>query len=74
MSRRSGILSYYIDMKTRKSLTKRFKITKNGKVLRRLTGQNHFRMKKSSKERSRKRKWVLMSKPEAKVIKRLMSF
>ncbi|MCX6760209.1 MAG: 50S ribosomal protein L35 [Candidatus Nealsonbacteria bacterium] len=61
-------------MKTRKSLTKRFRITKNGKVLRRLTGQNHFRMKKSSKERSRKRKWVLMSKPEAKVIKRLMSF
>ena len=61
-------------MKTRKSLTKRFRITKNGKVLRRLTGQNHFRMKKSSKERSKKRKWVLMSKPEAKVIKRLMSF
>lgn len=61
-------------MKTRKSLTKRFKITKNGKVLRRLTGQNHFRMKKSSKDRSKRRKWVLMSKPESKVIKRMMSF
>jgi large subunit ribosomal protein L35 len=61
-------------MKTRKSLTKRFRITKNGKVLRRLTGQNHFRMKKSSKERSRGKKWVLMSKPESKIIRRLMSF
>jgi ribosomal protein L35 len=61
-------------MKTRKSLTKRFRITKNGKVLRRFTGQNHLRMKKSSKERSKKRKWVLMSKPESKIIKRIMSF
>lgn len=62
------------DMKTRKALTKRFRITKNGKVLRRLPGQNHLRMKKSSKERSRKRKWVLLSEPESKIIKRMMSF
>ena len=34
-------------MKTRKSITKRFKITKNGKILRRPTGQNHLRSKKT---------------------------
>jgi len=35
-------------MKTRKSIKKRFKITKTGKVLRRAIGQDHFRAKKSA--------------------------
>lgn len=34
-------------MKTNKSLTKRLKITKNGKVLARKGGQNHFNAKES---------------------------
>ena len=59
-------------MKTRKSISKRFKITKTGKVLRRLTGQNHFRAKKSSKRIQKGRKWILVSKPEAKIIKKLI--
>lgn len=58
--------------KTRKSLEKRFKITKNGKVLRRATGQNHFRAKKSGKEKRQKRRWVEVSKWEAKLIKKLL--
>jgi ribosomal protein L35 len=33
--------------KTKKALTKRFKITKNGKIMRRPAGQNHFLAKKS---------------------------
>jgi ribosomal protein L35 len=32
-------------MKTNKSYSKRLKVTKNGKVLRRATGQNHFNAK-----------------------------
>jgi len=58
--------------KTRKSFLKRFRITKTGKVLRRPTGQNHFRAKKSSKLKRKKKKWVSVSKGEAKIIKRLI--
>lgn len=33
-------------MKTNKSYTKRLKVTKNGKVIARKTGQNHFNAKR----------------------------
>lgn len=59
-------------MKTRKSITKRFKLTKTGKLLRRATGQNHFRAKKTRKKIRESRKWVEVSKPEAKRIKKLL--
>ena len=58
--------------KTRKSLSKRFKITKNGKVLRRAIGQDHLRAKKSGKAIRAKRKWIEVSAPEAKKIKKLL--
>lgn len=35
-------------MKTNKSFTKRLKITKNGKIIARRPGQNHFNAKESS--------------------------
>ncbi len=42
--------------KTRKSATKRFKITKTGKILRRQNFSGHLRVKKSkSKKRNQKR-------------------
>ncbi|MBI2624866.1 MAG: 50S ribosomal protein L35 [Candidatus Nealsonbacteria bacterium] len=59
-------------MKTRKSFLKRFKITKTGKILRRHTGQNHFRAKKSGKRIRATRKWVMVSKNEVKRIKKLI--
>jgi len=34
-------------MKTKKSMMKRFKVTKNGKVIGRKPGQNHFNAKES---------------------------
>lgn len=58
--------------KTRKSIAKRFKITKTGKVLRRATGQDHYRSKKSGKKIRKKRKWVKVSGPLAKKIKKLL--
>jgi large subunit ribosomal protein L35 len=58
--------------KTRKSLTKRFKVTKTGKVLRRVVGQDHYLSKKSSKKKSAMRKLVEMSAPEAKKIRKLL--
>ncbi len=57
-------------MKTRKSIKKRFKITKKGKVLRRPAGQDHFRAKKSGKRKRKLRKWVEVSAGEAKRIKK----
>ena len=60
-------------MKTRKSISKRFKITKTGKVVRRPTGQDHFRAKKSGNKIRESRKWVEVSKPLAKKIKKLLN-
>jgi large subunit ribosomal protein L35 len=60
-------------MKTRKSILKRFKITKTGKVLRRATGLNHYRAKKSGKRVRAGRKWIEVPKSEAKKIKKLIS-
>jgi len=38
---------------TKKSISTRFKVTKNGKVLHRKMGQGHFRAKRSSKQLGR---------------------
>ena len=58
--------------KTRKAIQKRFKITKTGKVLRRQSGLNHYRAKKTGKYKRKKRRLVEVSKPEAKLIKKLL--
>ena len=58
--------------KTKKSITKRFKITKTGKVFRRPSGQDHFLAKKSGNRTRKLRKWVEVPKSEAKVIKKLI--
>lgn len=58
-------------MKTRKSISKRFRVTKTGKILRRATGLDHYRAKKSGKKIRQSRKWVKLSKPEAKKIRKL---
>jgi len=61
-------------MKTRKSILKRFKITKTGKILRRPTGLDHNLAKKSGKKIRKNRKWVHVSDWEAKKIKQLLSY
>jgi ribosomal protein L35 len=43
-------------MKKRDALLKRIKITKKGKILRRVSGLSHFLAKKSSKKIRKKRK------------------
>ncbi len=60
-------------MKTRKSILKRFKITKTGKILRRPTGLDHYRAKKSGEKIRKSRKWIPVSKAETKKIRRLLS-
>lgn len=58
--------------KTRKSLTKRFKITKNGKVLRRQGFKRHLNAKKSAKRKRRLGKVILTKKTHAKKIKKAL--
>jgi len=60
--------------KTRKSISKRFKITKTGKVLRRAIGLDHFKAKKSGEKIRKGRKWIKLSKVDAKKIKKLLKF
>ncbi len=43
-------------MKTNKSYTKRLKVTKNGKILGRKAGQNHFNAKESRSTQLNKKK------------------
>lgn len=47
-------------MKTNKSFLKRIKVTKNGKLVTRKIGQNHFNAKNSSKTTLKKRRSVLI--------------
>ncbi|MBZ1356443.1 MAG: 50S ribosomal protein L35 [Candidatus Nealsonbacteria bacterium] len=58
--------------KTRKSITKRFKITKNGKVLRRAVGTNHYLCKNDGKQTRQNKKWIELLKVDAKKIKSLL--
>jgi ribosomal protein L35 len=43
-------------MKTNKSFSKRLKVTKNGKLLMRKAGQNHFNAKESRRSQLHKRR------------------
>lgn len=43
-------------MKTNKSFTKRLKVSKNGKITSRQTGQNHFNAKESGRENLSKKR------------------
>lgn len=45
-------------MKTNKSYTKRLKVTKNGKIIARRAGQNHFNAKESGSSQLLKRRTV----------------
>lgn len=60
-------------MKTNKSFTKRLKVTKNGKVLARQSGMNHFLAKESrSKQLARKRtvEFTMTNKAKARFLPR----
>ncbi len=61
-------------IKTRKSLVKKVKVSKNGKVTRRASGQNHFNSKDTGSETRAKRKDKRLSKKdEQNVLKALVN-
>jgi ribosomal protein L35 len=45
-------------MKTNKSFTKRLKVTRNGKIVGRKPGQNHFNAKQSGRKRLARKRTV----------------
>ena len=59
-------------MKTHKSMSKRFKVTKRGKVLKRKAGQAHFNSRESGNTTRSKRRDVDMSDTFTKNIKKLI--
>lgn len=59
-------------LKTPKSLSKRFKITKKGKVLVRKGGQDHFNARESGNVTRGKRRDITFSENHGKNVKKLM--
>ena len=53
-------------LKTKKSLAKKIKITKNRKVLRRATGQNHYNSKETGKVGREKKSDIRLFKTDEK--------
>ena len=50
-----------ITMKTNKSYTKRIKVTKNGKLVARKPGQNHFNARQTGQQRLRRKRTQLLN-------------
>lgn len=48
-------------MKTNKSFTKRIKVTKNGKIVARKPGQNHFNARQTGQQRLRRKRTQLLN-------------
>lgn len=55
-------------IKTRKSVAKRFKVTKNKKIIKRSTGQDHFNARESGKQKRSKKLDKSLAKADAKNI------
>lgn len=57
-------------MKLSKAISKRIRVTKTGKLIRRKAGQNHFNAKESRRFQRRKRELMHVSASIAKQLKR----
>jgi large subunit ribosomal protein L35 len=61
-------------LKTRKSVAKRIKITKKGKLLKKKAGQDHFNARESGKVKRNKRRAKKVSKAIVKNLKRQLPY
>ena len=59
--------------KTRKSASRRFRLTKNGKLLRRMSFGRHLRATKSARQKRRYKTPQLVTGRRAKTYKRMMA-
>lgn len=61
-------------LKTRRSLAKRFKISKTGKIKRQKASRGHLLAKKSRKRKRQLRKSGLVAKADKKVVQILLPY
>lgn len=61
-------------VKTHKAISKRFKVTKNKKVLKRKAGQDHFNSRERGKTTRKKRRDIEMSETLNKNLRTLMPY
>lgn len=61
-------------IKTKKSVAKRFIVTKKKKVMKRTGGQDHFNARESGKTKRNKRRDSQISKSDQKNIRMLMPY
>jgi large subunit ribosomal protein L35 len=61
-------------IKTHKATVKRFKITRNGKIIKRKSGQDHFNSRESGVTTRSKRRDIGIAETEHRVIKQLMPY
>lgn len=61
-------------LKTKRSLKKRFKFTKKGKIKRSKAFKSHLLTKKSRKRKRALKRAGIVSREDAKVLKRLMPY
>lgn len=60
-------------IKTKRAAAKRFKVTGSGKIMRRKAYKGHLTAKKSPNRKRRLRKPTLVSKSEAKNVRKLLN-
>jgi large subunit ribosomal protein L35 len=60
--------------KTNKSAAKRFRVTRRGKVLRRMAGHGHLLAHKSKKRKRQMKRWQSCAPLDAKRLKRLLGY
>jgi len=60
--------------KTNKSAAKRFRVTRKGKVMRRMAGHGHLLAKKSKKRKQSLRRATSCEPMDAKRLKRLLGY
>ena len=61
-------------LKTNKSASKRIRITRTGKAIKRTAGQGHFNARESGKTSMNKRSDASLSKQGTKLVKQLMPY
>jgi len=61
-------------MKTQKSVSKRIKMTKTGKALKRAAGQGHFNAREAGVTSMNKRRDLSLAKAAAKSIKKFLPY
>ncbi|MDD4901442.1 MAG: 50S ribosomal protein L35 [Patescibacteria group bacterium] len=61
-------------IKTHQATAKRFKITRNGQILKRKNGQDHFNSRESGVTTRSKRRDITIAKTEHRVIRQLMPY